>query len=115
MAHGLSSWGFLAIEHRLSSCGAQAYLLSSMWDLPGSGTELVSPALAGGFFTTEPPEKPYFVHFVCLFVLSILNWGACFLVEVQVLFVYIRYKYFFYQICVLQIFSLSLWLVSSFC
>ena len=26
-----------------------------MWDLPGSGIELVSPALAGGFFTTDPP------------------------------------------------------------
>ena len=30
----------------------------SMWDLPGSGMEPVSPALAGEFFTTEPPEKP---------------------------------------------------------
>ena len=29
-----------------------------MWDLPGSGIEPVSPALAGGFFTTEPPGKP---------------------------------------------------------
>ena len=29
-----------------------------MWDLPGSGTEPVSPALAGGFFTTEPPGNP---------------------------------------------------------
>ena len=30
-------------------------------DLPNSGIEpmsLASPALAGGFFTTEPPEKP---------------------------------------------------------
>ena len=27
-------------------------------DLPDPGTEPVSPALAGGFFTTEPPEKP---------------------------------------------------------
>ena len=30
-------------------------------DLPDPGTEpasLVSPALAGGFFTTEPPGKP---------------------------------------------------------
>ena len=26
--------------------------------LPNLGTEPVSPALAGGFFTTEPPEKP---------------------------------------------------------
>ena len=26
-------------------------------DLPNSGTEPVSPALAGGFFATEPPGK----------------------------------------------------------
>ena len=29
-----------------------------MWDLPGPGHEPVSPALAGGFLTTGPPEKP---------------------------------------------------------
>ena len=28
------------------------------WDPPGPGIEPVSPALAGGFFTTEPPGKP---------------------------------------------------------
>ena len=28
-----------------------------MWDLPGPGLEPVSPALAGGFLTTVPPEK----------------------------------------------------------
>ena len=28
-----------------------------MWDLPGPGLELVSPALAGGFLTTAPPGK----------------------------------------------------------
>ena len=27
-------------------------------DLPDSGMEPVSPALAGGFFTTEPPGEP---------------------------------------------------------
>ena len=27
-------------------------------DLPDPGIEPVSPALAGGFYTTEPPEKP---------------------------------------------------------
>ena len=32
--------------------------LPSPGHLPDSGTELTSPALAGGFFTTEPPEKP---------------------------------------------------------
>ena len=31
---------------------------SSPGDLPDSGIRPVSPALAGGFFTTEPPEKP---------------------------------------------------------
>ena len=30
----------------------------SLGDLANLGTELVSPALAGGFFTTEPPGKP---------------------------------------------------------
>ena len=29
-----------------------------MWDLPELGTEPMSPALAGGFFTTEPSGKP---------------------------------------------------------
>ena len=29
-----------------------------MWDLPGSVIEPVSSALAGRFFTTEPPGKP---------------------------------------------------------
>ena len=28
-------------------------------NLPDPGTESVSPALAGGIFTTEPPGKPY--------------------------------------------------------
>ena len=29
-----------------------------MWDLPGPGIESESPALAGGFFTTDLPGKP---------------------------------------------------------
>ena len=28
-----------------------------MWDLPGPGIEPMSPALAGGFLTTEAPGK----------------------------------------------------------
>ena len=43
--------------HGLSSCGIQAQFLQGMWDLPGPGVKPVSPALAGGFFTTEPPGK----------------------------------------------------------
>ena len=30
----------------------------SLGDLPDPGIELASAALAGGFFTTEPQEKP---------------------------------------------------------
>ena len=37
-----------------------------MWDLPGSGIEPVSPTLAGGFFTTESPGKPYAINFLIL-------------------------------------------------
>ena len=32
-----------------------------MWIVPGSGIKLVSPALQGGFLTTEPPGKPFVV------------------------------------------------------
>ena len=31
----------------------------SSGDLPNPGIKSTSPALAGGFFTTEPPAKPY--------------------------------------------------------
>ena len=57
MAHGLGSCGLRALERRLSSCGAWALLLCGMWDLPRPGPEPVSPALAGGFLTTEPGGK----------------------------------------------------------
>ena len=59
VARGLNSCGSQALEHRLGSCGTQAQLLRSMWDLPGSGIEPVSPALAGGFLTTAPPGKSH--------------------------------------------------------
>ena len=49
---GLQELRSLALEHRLCSCGP--------------GIELVSPALADGFFSTEPPGKPLLVHFVLL-------------------------------------------------
>jgi len=32
-------------------------------DLPNPRIEPVSPALAGGFFTTEPPGKPIMLYF----------------------------------------------------
>ena len=55
---GFSSCSSWALEPRLNSWVTQAQLLCSMWGLPGPGMESVSPALAGVFFTTEPPGKP---------------------------------------------------------
>ena len=53
---GLSCCGFWALEQRLGSCSAWTQLLCCMGHL-GSRTEPVSPALTGGFFTTEPSGK----------------------------------------------------------
>ena len=50
-AGGLQGAGSVAAAHRLTCstmCGVS---------LPGPGTELISPALAGRFFTTGPPGK----------------------------------------------------------
>ena len=58
VARGLRSCGSRALGHRLSGWGTPAQLLRGMWDLPGPGLEPISPALAGGFLTAEPPGKP---------------------------------------------------------
>ena len=55
---GFRSCGSQALEHRPSVVvGARASLLRGTQDLPRSGIEPVSPALAGGLFTTETPRK----------------------------------------------------------
>ena len=41
----------------IGSCGTQAQLFGGMWNLPGPGIEPVSPALAGTFLSTVPPER----------------------------------------------------------
>ena len=48
----------LAVEHRLSSCGAQGIFLDR-----GS----MSAALAGGFLSTVPPGKSLFLCFFFFF------------------------------------------------
>ena len=48
---------------QFSSCGTQAWLLHSMWNLPRPGTEPMSPAKAGRFLTTGPPGKSSFKKF----------------------------------------------------
>ena len=57
-------------------------------NLPNSGIEPLSPALAGGFFTTEPPEKPisvrtyihtyihtdtYYIFFFLMFIYAFIS------------------------------------------
>ena len=68
----LQIWGS---RTQLSSCGTQAQVLCSTWDLFGQRIEHVSPALAGGFFTTEPSGKPltsFFMKSISLFI-SLVN------------------------------------------
>ena len=60
---GFRSCSSQALEPRLNSCGAWGQLLHVLWDLPGPGIKSVSPALAGRFFTSEPPGKPLFICF----------------------------------------------------
>ena len=55
---GFCYCGARAPGYRLPlSCGTQAYFLFGMRDLPRPGIEPLSSALAGRFFTTEPPWK----------------------------------------------------------
>ena len=68
-ACGLTGCCLWEPEHRLGSCGTQALLFHGIWDPPWSGIEPVSPAFAGGFFTTEPPGKPSLV--LCYMILHI--------------------------------------------
>ena len=55
---GVSSCSSQALARCLSSWDAGAPWSLGVWDLPGSGIEPVSPALAGGFFATEPAGTP---------------------------------------------------------
>ena len=54
---GLSRCSSWVLEHGLSGCDTQAYLLLGMWDLPGPRIKPLSPALAGRFLATGPPRE----------------------------------------------------------
>ena len=62
-------WSTSSRHLDFSSCGSQALLFHGMWDLPRPGPEPMSPALAGRFPATAPPEKPcvciYYRFLVC--------------------------------------------------
>ena len=57
-AQALGALASMVVVGGFSFCSTGAELSPGMWDLPGPGIEPMSPALAGGFFTTEPPGKP---------------------------------------------------------
>ena len=59
----LCSCGVQVLAHGLSSCGAWAELLSSMWHLLKPGIEPMPPALAGRFLSTVPLGKSCFIPF----------------------------------------------------
>ena len=48
----------IVVAHGLSNCGAQAWLLHSVWDLPGPGIESGSLALAGEFLPLSHKGSP---------------------------------------------------------
>ena len=52
---GFNRFGSQVLEHRLNSCGTRAWLLCDTCDF--ADQEPVSPALGGGFFTTEIVRK----------------------------------------------------------
>lgn len=62
--------GLRALEHGISRCSAQVYLLFGMWDLPKSGIkpEPGCPALARRFLATGPSRK---------FLLLVFEYSFC--------------------------------------
>ena len=72
----LAALGLLCCTRASSRCGARAKALGfssggtwaslplGMWDLPGTGMEPVSPALARRFLTTRPPGKSWITGFL---------------------------------------------------
>ena len=104
VACGLSSCGLWALEHRLSSCGTRAQLLCSMWDLPRPGIEPVSPALAGGFLTTVPPENSLFYYI--LMKSNYLSFLLCFVHIISYLNKPSIFYIFFQQFFNVQVFCI---------
>ena len=71
-AWALGTCALVIAVHRLTSRGTGAQLLHHMWNFPGPEIEPKSPALAGRFFTIEPPGKPPFLFFIEIQLTAVL-------------------------------------------
>ena len=76
VAHGLNRCGYRALEHRFSSCGAQAQLPCGMWDLPRPGIEPMFPALAGGILPLSHQGNPSLSFLIHMFI-RCEEWNPC--------------------------------------
>ena len=56
-AQALGTWASVVVSH-------------DMWNLPEPGIKSMPPALAGRFFTTEPPGKPSYVFLYCVVIIQ---------------------------------------------
>ena len=78
-----------------------------MWNLPGPGLEPVSPALAGGFLTTEPPGKsPISISIFLLF-------QECYIYEI-IQYVTLQ-AWLFFVLRIMPLISIQLLCVSIIC
>ena len=86
---GARALGLLGSRAGLQSQAQQLWCTSLVvrgtWDLPGQG---ITPALAGGFFTTEPPGKPYLSPFWQLISLKVLLSHLPFIIPPLLLWVF---------------------------
>ena len=73
---GFSCCSSQALEQGLSSCSAQALLLLGMWDLPGSVSGHLSPALAGDSLPLSHQGSPGLCFYV-LFKLKKKKFLGC--------------------------------------
>ena len=71
---GRSSCGSWSLEHRLNSFGSRAQLLHSMYNLPRSGIEPMSPVLVGYSF---PLSHQRSLNLSQLLIYLFLNFIVC--------------------------------------
>ena len=103
---------FWALEHRLKHLRHTGLAAPQHCDLPRSGIKPASPAMAGGFLTTEPPRKPLHALFnmsvrfmradVCAYCCSFLLLCNAPLYDLP-LFIYVPHNWHLDVFCFLSV------------